>query len=219
MVKAKIYEIDRQGTKKTGGVSVTCDFNPYEYSVSKSNSWVYTSKNRKDAPDAEFKKAGEQTLKLSLFFDTFEEQEKDVSKTTELLWKLMESKTRKQGKKNKKVPPPEVAFEWGVFFFRAVITQMTQQFTLFLANGTPVRAKVDATFAQYKDFKDYRRQNPTSGGGPIAQVWPVVAGDRLDIIAAEVYGDPRDWRRIAEHNGIINPMQVRAGQRLEIPLD
>ncbi|MCA9938755.1 MAG: LysM peptidoglycan-binding domain-containing protein, partial [Anaerolineales bacterium] len=164
-------------------------------------------------PHVEFKKAGAQTLRLKLIFDSYEAQT-DVSETTRLLWKLMESKTRQNGNRTEKVPPPEVAFSWGVFRFVSVITNMTQKFTLFLANGTPVRAEVDITFTQHKDVEDYGRQNPTSGGGPTERIWQVTAGDRLDTIAAAVYNDATKWPLIAAHNGLVNPHRLRPGQRL-----
>jgi nucleoid-associated protein YgaU len=115
------------------------------------------------------------------------------------------------------VPPPEVAFEWGVFRFVAVITEMTQKFTLFKMDGTPVRAKVDITFTQHVDVNDYPGQNPTSGGGPIQRVRQVIAGDRLDTIAYELYGDSAKWRVVAEYNHLDDPLSLRPGQRLTIP--
>lgn len=218
LVAARIYEVDDSGEEKGGGISVPCMFNPFEYTVSKSNSYEEKSKNNSDVPHVEFKKAGAQTLKLGLSFDTYELNE-DVSLTTNKLWKLMESKTRDEGSSENKVPPPEVAFEWGVFRFVSVITNMTQKFTLFLNDGTPVRARVDVTFTQYKDLNDYPNQNPTSGNGPIARVWRVVAGDRLDNISAKVYGDTTKWRLIAKYNNIVDPLQLRSGQLLTIPQD
>ncbi len=218
LVTAKIIEVDNKGKNKGGGITISCMFNPFEYTVSKANSYEEKSKNNSDVPHVEFKKGGPQTLKLSLTFDTYEKQQ-DVSKLTNQLWKLMESKTRREGNKDKKVPPPEVAFEWGVFRFVAVITDMTQKFTLFKPDGTPVRAKVDVTFTQHIDVDDYGGQNPTSGGGPVQRVRQVVAGDRLDTIAYEVYGDATKWRTIAASNHITNPLALRAGQQLTIPMD
>jgi hypothetical protein len=138
-----------------------------------------------------------------------------VSKTTVELWRLMEPV--QEGSDNQKKEPPRVAFEWGVFLFRAVITNMTQKFTLFTKDGVPVRAQVDVTFTQYEDEKNYKHQNPTSGGGPIERIWVVVRGDRLDTIAATVYGDATNWRRIAEYNGLLNPLILTPGQRFIIP--
>jgi nucleoid-associated protein YgaU len=213
---ARIFEVDASGEAKSGGVSVDCMFNPYEYSVTKTNSYKEERQNRSDVPSFEFEKAGPQTLKLTLVFDTYE-SDADVSLTTNGLWKLMESKTRREGTRNKKVPPPEVAFEWGVFRFVAVITDMTQKFTLFKPDGTPVRAQVDVTFTQHKDVNDYPNQNPTSGGGDVERVWRVIAGDRIDTIAYEVYGDATRWRVIAEANHLAYPVKLRAGQQLLIP--
>jgi hypothetical protein len=216
--KAQVYEVDEAGKGKRDGVGVECMFNPFEYTVSKTNSYTEDPKNNSDTPQFQFTKAGAQTLRLSLTFDTYE-QDTDVSRITSQLWKLMESKTRNEGNKNKKVPPPEVAFHWGVFHFIAVITDMTQKFTMFRQDGMPVRAKVDVTFTQHKDVNDYPGQNPTSGGGPIERVRQIVAGDRLDLIAAEVYRDATKWRLIAERNKIDNPLALRPGQQLMIPED
>jgi hypothetical protein len=215
---ARIYEVNDAGEEKSGGVSVGCMFNPFEYAVSKTNTYKEERQNRSDVPSFEFEKAGPQTLQLSLVFDTFESGD-DVSLKTKKLWKLMESKTRRSGNRNRKVPPPEVAFEWGVFRFVAVITQMTQKFTLFKSDGTPVRATVEVTFTQHKDLNDYPNQNPTSGGGDIERVWQVIAGDRIDTIAHEVYGDATRWRTIAEYNQLDNPLQLRSGQQLIIPAE
>ncbi len=213
---ARIYEVDNAGEEKGGGVSVNCMFNPYEYTVTKTNTYKEERQNRSDVPSFEFEKAGPQTLKLNLVFDTYESDE-DVSLTTNKLWKLMESKTRKEGKRTRKVPPPEVAFEWGVFRFVAVMTEMTQKFTLFKPDGTPVRASIEVTFTQHKDLEDYPRQNPTSGGGDIERVWRVTAGDRIDTIAYAVYGDASRWRAIANYNHLDDPLTLRAGQQLIIP--
>lgn len=213
LVAARIFEVDDNGNE-TGSNAVSCMFNPFEYTVSKSNTYSERSRNRSSTPQIEFQKAGAQTLKLSLTFDTYEAGE-DVSQTTNKLWKFMEPK--QEGSGDDKQPPPEVAFEWGVFHFVAVITQMTQKFTLFKNDGTPVRAKVDVTFTQHKDVNDYPNQNPTSGGGPIQRVWSVTGSDRLDTIAASVYGDATKWRRIANYNDISNPLTLRPGTRLTIP--
>lgn len=216
LVAARIFEVDDSGEEKGGGVSVDCMFNPYEYTVTKQNTYQDKSRNRSSVPQVEFKKAGSQTLKLTLLFDTYEGSE-DVTLTTNKLWKFMDPKTRESGSDNRKVPPPDVAFEWGVFRFVAVITQMTQKFTLFQPDGTPVRASVDVTFTQHKDLEDYPNQNPTSGGGEIERVRRIVAGERLDLIAYEMYGDATKWRLIAERNRLRDPLALKPGQTLTIP--
>ena len=48
-------------------------------------------------------------------------------------------------------------------------------------------------------------------------MWRVIAGDRLDTIAFEVYGDATKWRTIAAYNRIVNPLKLEPGQQLIIP--
>lgn len=206
---AKIYD-----EAKT--ITIDCMFNPFEYKITKTNEYTEEPKNRCDVPHVEFRKSGTQTLTLDLYFDTYETGE-DVSKTTRKLMRLMESKTSQQGNQTEKIPPPAVVFDWGVFQFEAVIKQMTQTFTLFKVDGTPVRAKVNVIFTQHVDPEDYGPQNPTSGGGNVERVWRVKAGDRLDAIAYEVYGEATRWRFIAERNKIRDPLALRPGQTLVIP--
>lgn len=215
---ATIYESSEEGDKI--GSEVFCMFNPFEYTLSKSNQYAEDSQNQENTPQMSFKKAGAQTLKLSLMFDTYEEGT-DVSLETEKLWKFMKPKEPTADESNPdKKEPPRVAFSWGQFVFVAVITQMTQKYTLFDIHGIPLRAKVDVTFTQHDDRDDYirgQRQNPTSGGGPILKAWQVTRGDRIDMIASEVYGDATKWKHIAEFNEINNPHALTPGSQLLIP--
>jgi nucleoid-associated protein YgaU len=214
--KASIFEVDSSSRAPTGGKEVTCMFNPFEYTVSKSNSFAEpNAANGKNAPAAEFSKAGAQTLKLNLIFDTYGTNQ-DVRTETDKLWEFMAVKSQ-PGKSKKS--PPAVAFCWGSFYFVSYITQMTQKFTLFDRGGIPVRAVVDVTFTQYIDEKDYKPTNPTSGGGPVDRAWLTVGADRLDNIAADVYGDATKWRLIANYNNITDPTAIRPGQYLVIPAE
>jgi hypothetical protein len=220
LVPATIYEADDFNVPKSGLEAVFCMFNPYEYTVSKSNSFMEKPKHPADTPQGELFKAGVQTLKLNLIFDTYETGD-DVSVETNKLWKFMMTKTKESNHQDEKIEPPQVAFQWGAFRFVAYITSMTQTFTLFTNKGRPVRAKVDVTFTQYNDVNDYdyRLQNPTSRGLANERIHQVVSGDRLDAIAWETYRDSTKWRAIAAHNGISNPLALRPGQRLRIPFD
>lgn len=223
---ARIMEVDEKGYYVTDGLIVHCMFNPYEYSISKSNTFDEKSAVNQDTPTAELSQSGAQTLKLNLFFDTSletVEANKNVTKVTNDLWRFMSVKEAKvnqaRSSAQEKKQVPLVAFHWGVFYFVAYITDMTQQFIHFLPDGMPVRAKVDVTFKQLIDIDDYPNQNPTSGGGPLKQIWQVGAGDRLDLIAARVYQDASKWRLLANYNNLVDPRQLRPGQRLLIPFE
>ena len=214
LASARLYEATADGDAKRGGLEVRCSFNPFEYTVSQTNSYGYKPKADAETK-VEFKSAGPQTLKLNLIFDSFENKAtRDVSQTTNELWQLM---TPEGITKIKKPDAPFVIFEWGVFKFLAVITNMTQKFLLFDHDGVPLRAKVDITFTQHKSEKpDYQSLAKWKSQTP-AQTASVTSGDRLDSMAAENMGDPANWRDIATANNITNPLALRPGQSLLIP--
>ena len=62
-------------------------FNPFEYSVTKSNTYDERPRNNADTPQGEFFKSGSQTLKLNLTFDTYESGE-DVSQEKEQIMEI-----------------------------------------------------------------------------------------------------------------------------------
>ncbi len=198
------------------GEPVRCMFNPHEYTLSKQNRWQRGETKGKNVPRLKFSQGGSQTLKLQLFFDTYAEGT-DVRTHTDPLWRMMMVNTDKTNPRSNKSEPPPVMFQWGGLAFEAVITSMTQKYTLFLQDGTPARATVDITLEQLRDEEDFAGQNPTSGGGEAPKTRVVHAGARIDLIAYEEYEDAAQWRRIAEANGLIHPLRLRPGQRLVVP--
>ncbi len=201
--------------KDTGEI-VRCMFNPHEYTLSKQNRWVRGETKGKNIPRLKFSQGGAQTLKLQLFFDTYAEGT-DVREYTDPLWDMMMVNADKVNPRSNKSEPPAVQFRWGGLAFDAVITAISQKFTLFLKDGTPVRTTVDITLEQLSDDRDFARQNPTSGSEASPRTHVVQAGERLDLIAYQEYGDAGRWRLIARANGLTNPLRLRPGQRLVIP--
>jgi len=201
---------------KDTGETVRCMFNPHEYTLTKQNRWERGETKGKNVPRIKFSQGGAQTLKLQLFFDTYADA-LDVRLHTNALWNMMMVNSAKVNPRTNKSEPPPVIFQWGGLAFEAVITNLSQKFTLFLKDGTPVRTTVDISLEQLGDEEDYPRQNPTSGGGEAHKTRILQAGERLDLIAHQEYEDATQWRLIAEANEIRNPMRLRPGQRLVIP--
>jgi hypothetical protein len=116
-----------------------------------------------------------------------------------------------------KSAPPEVAFSWGRLYFKAIITNMTQKFTLFTPEGMPVRATVDVTLVQMFPDNEFPEQEPSAvPTQPAIQAITATQGDRIDNLAAQT-GDPSNWRALAEQNNINNPLNLVPGQQLKPP--
>jgi nucleoid-associated protein YgaU len=196
------------------GRTIHVMFNPNEFSISKSNLWFDQKTIGKNQPDTVFISGQPATMTVRLFFDTYDEK-MDVRYHTDKIAKLMEVSVREEGERNK-LRPPKVIFGWGLIWtFTSVITQVNQRYTLFLPTGTPVRATVDVTLRQFESER-FGNQNPTSGGGGGRRTHLVAAGETLDLIAFQELGDARLWRRLAEVNGITDPLNLVPGSVLAV---
>jgi nucleoid-associated protein YgaU len=217
LVKAVIINLDTNER-------VECLFNPKEYTFKKDNKWEQKKVSGGNVPQLTFGGGQPATLDMELFFDTYAEsrsggQARDVRKAyTDAVWRLMIVDEKLKDKKNKKGRPPTVRFQWGsAWSFNAVLTSVSQKFTLFLPDGTPVRATLTVAFQQVKDEAHLAPQNPTSGGTGGERVWTVVEGDTLGWIAHREYGETRLWRRIADANGLGEVRRLVPGTVLVIP--
>jgi len=197
-----------------------CMFNPFEYTLSKQNQWAEEATKGKNTGSPNFVKGGSQTLKLTLYFDTQvhgDGQEKDVSKITDQLWEMMKIAESKDKKKTGKGVPPEVAFSWGRLYFRAVLTSMTQKFTLFNEDGTPIRCTADITLEQKVDRDDVHGKNDPPLPKEPEEVKKMIEGERTDILANNgPKGDPNAHREIAEKNNINDPNRIPPGTPLRM---
>jgi len=202
---------------------IPCMFNPKEYTFSKRNNWQPKSSKGNAVPHLEYGGGASASLKLQLLFDSLEDHAplmsagKDVRLFTRGLWDLMKPTKGSKNTQTGMGQPPICRFEWGHFWtFKAVIESLSQKFTLFAKDGTPLRAIVDVDFKQIEDEGQYPRQNPTSGGESGSRLYTVREGDTLSGIANEMYGDPTVWRTLARVNQIADPRRLRTGRVLLI---
>lgn len=192
------------------GAKVKCMFNPFEYTLSKSNTWKKQPSTGQNVPEVTFQQGGSQTLKLTLHFDGLEGSE-DVRKYTEPLWKMMMVDPTNKTTYDKS-EPPQVAFSWGKLYFKSVIKTMSQKFTLFNAEGIPLRCVVDITFEQLLEEDNYAgSQAELQSRVVIKQPAVVNAGDRIDNVAA---ANNTSMREVAEKNNVDNPLQLPPGTSL-----
>lgn len=198
--------------------TIECKFRPKEYTFQKQNQWNQGRATGHNAPRMEFSGGNPMTLQMELFFDTYEQRQDVRRQYTDKLAKLMMVADSTRDTRTRKARPPKCEFRWGnMWSFIAVVTSMTQKYTLFLPDGTPVRATVNVTFMQIEEEGNYPGQNPTSGGTPGNKMRVVKEGDTIDWIAHAEYGDPARWRHIADANNLSNPMDLPPGQVLAIP--
>jgi nucleoid-associated protein YgaU len=170
---------------------------------------------RFNAPGEAFGGGGSRQLSLKLFYDVTEPIEGRVIDDVRIETNKLAELTRIDRDLDR---PPVVQVTWGQapigsdFPFTGVITSLTQTFVLFTSEGKPVRANVDVTFTEFlKPELDQRETDPEM------TTYRIKRGDSLASIAAAMYGDPSQWRIIAEANNLDDPRALEIGRTLSIP--
>lgn len=210
LVKAQLNFHD----KVAGASPLEFQFNPTEMTMSKQANPVPQRTANGNAPDPQHVSGGSAMLRFStVWFDTYEEGVSVYSKyvsTLERMAHVDEDLHR----------PPHVIFMWGANFGAKAdqsptyvwqLADFSVTYTMFLPDATPVRASCTLTLKEVP-------QKPTQLKSPdTAHVRLLQRGDTLQALAAAEYDDPGQWRRIAEANGIDDPLALTPGRRLLIP--
>jgi hypothetical protein len=191
-----------------GQDSFTVPFNPNNYSLSKANQIAEAAVPGLNAPILQYVHGNTRTLDMELFFDTYEDGD-PVTDDTDNIYDLLLIDPSTHA-------PPICQVSWGTFVFQAVLDHVNGKFTLFLSDGTPVRATLNVTFKEYIDVDRLVRTEPTQSADH-RKLRVVKSGDRIDNIAGEEYGDPEKWRAIAEANHLDDPADFEPGDVLIIP--
>ena len=112
--------------------------------------------------------------------------------------------------------PPRVEFKWGVFSFKAVVEKLSQRFTMFLSDGTPVRATLNVTFKQFRSLSEQLEQ-PRRNSADKTKRRVFTSDDSLWHLAFREFREPKYWRLIARRNQIDDPFAVEPGDALVVP--
>lgn len=199
-------------------------FNPSEFAVERSNQFTEVSIPGLPSSLFQFVKGGARTITMDLFFDTYETGE-DVRLYTDWItgWdagamysKLTSGRTGLMDLDADLHAPPVCLFIWGSYIFQCIIERVSKRFTMFLPDGVPVRATLNVSLKEYRDFESQVKEISLQSAD-ITKRWIVKKGESLWLIAAKVYGDPALWRHIASANGINNPRLLAAGSELVVP--
>lgn len=199
-------------------------FNPAEYSIEKGNTFQSTSLPGLATPVTQFVTGNADTLSMDLYFDTYAKssrhgtvvQKEDVRNYTRKISNLMEIDPQLHA-------PPICEFTWGPplgtpegIQFAGIIEKVSQKFTYFLDDGTPVRATLNVTFKEYKTIEQQLAEMKRQSGDR-TKLRVFKEGDALWLLANTEYADPGLWRVIADHNRLENPRIVAPGTELELP--
>lgn len=216
------YQTSPSDTKFKGKIPVA--FNPASYTINRTVQYGNSQNDsgtviqQKNYPTLNYTGGNADTLSLELMFNKYEfthysNQVKYTSKDLNIVKdvKEIEALTLVKDTLHR---PPLCKFIWSSFAFEGYVTSFRANYTMFLDDGTPVRAKVALTIegAELGNDAKVPFQSPDRTKSRTLQ-----EGQQLWEIAYEEYENPEMWREIAKANGIKNPLDLKRGTRLIIP--
>jgi len=211
--------------KPGGPEPIPIQFNPAEYKITERSTYSERERTRKDDPVVSFGGNPMSTLNVRLYFNDDEPTTitSAVNSVADLLaGKTKDGMTKAIGKISSLTKidgdshaPPNAAFVWGSTQFIGFVQNVTTAYTMFDKSGKPLRATVDLTMMGYSAVADERASPLMSPDRTKAKT--MTEDSSLFSIAEREYGDAREWRRIADANDIMNPLDIPVGRVLKVP--
>lgn len=206
--KALVEVLDPTGESRDPPERLTVSFYPTEYRLGSRTRYDTASRPGRTDPTTQFVGGDPDTLSMELVFDTYETGG-DVRR------EYLDRFDRLLRNDEEGGAPPLCRVTWGSLDFTGALVSTDRRFTLFARDGTPLRARVGVQFTRVTS----REVEPAEASAPTEQrrVRIVERGDTLWAIAGEEYGDPTEWRTIADANGVEDPRTLRVGTELVVP--
>ena len=184
-------------------------FNPTQYRIEKSNTFVDVPIPGLEAPPIQFIRGNAEKLSLDLLVDTTDTLVDVRLRYTDQLRGLLDIQSELHA-------PAIVRFIWDRQIFRGVIESLSINYVLFSPDGTPLRAQLGLSLKEYRPIEEQIAKEKTTSPD-VDKAYTVRRGDTLSSVAAAAYGDPALWREIANANDIDDPRHLEPGRVLRVP--
>lgn len=112
--------------------------------------------------------------------------------------------------------PRYLQLVWGTMLFRCRLSELSIAYTLFKPDGTPLRARANATFVGYTDEVTLAKKAKKSSPD-LTHVLTVREGDTLPLMCWQVYGSSEWYPRVAAANGLAGFRDLAVGMELVFP--
>lgn len=112
--------------------------------------------------------------------------------------------------------PNFLMISWGTLNFACRLSTLKVNYTLFLSDGTPLRARVDATFVGYQSEKALAKK-ANAKSPDLSRVIQVKAGDTLPLMCYRLYGSSTYYLEVARKNGLVGFRNLVPGSEILFP--
>ena len=105
---------------------------------------------------------------------------------------------------------PYLKLVWGTLLFKCRLSALDITYTLFKPDGTPLRARANTTFEEFRTKAELERREKKKSA-ELPQLHTVRAGETLPLICYQTYGSSTHYPQVADANGLTDFPQSRSG--------
>lgn len=222
--KLLIYSFtDRQfqvkGVEQTNKPAFVAPINPESFSKNYKIEHDVQRPHGTGSAEVKFKSTAPEELKLDFILDgtgTMEGywEEYKSKPVNEQLKIFMDCAYNYQGDIHR---PNFLLIIWGSEIrFRCVLANLEVNFTLFKPDGTPLRARLSATFLDYQS-REQRMAEDNPSSPDLTHHRVIKQGDRLDLMTYGIYNDPKYFLQVAKANGLTSIRRLQPGNDIYFP--
>ncbi|NES68525.1 MAG: hypothetical protein F6K24_26470 [Okeania sp. SIO2D1] len=112
--------------------------------------------------------------------------------------------------------PKFLQIAWGDLIFDCRLQSVQINYTLFNRSGQPIRAELDTVFiGDIQDSKRIKKENKSSPD--LSHSRTVKSGDKLPLMAQEIYGNSAYYIQLARANNVNNLRKLKVGTNIKLP--
>lgn len=212
--KLIIEPFEDPGCSTSAGAAFTVMVNPDEYSRSYGIKYANQQGSGSSAAPMKFARSEPEGITLSFFLDGTGALASDTATDVETAITSFEKVAYEY---NGDIHSPNyLKISWGILIFKGRLQSYSVSYTLFKPDGTPLRAKVKATFKEAIDASTIAKKEGDNSPD-LTHVRTVVAGDTLPMLCQKIYKDPSMYLQVAKHNNLINLRRLTPGTELYFP--
>lgn len=112
--------------------------------------------------------------------------------------------------------PNYLILNWGTLVFKCKLSSLKVEYTLFQANGIPLRAKASCSFIQAIDASTLSKEANMKSPN-LTHLIEVKEGDTLPLLCYKIYGDSSYYLEVAKYNNLVNFRNLKPGAKLYLP--
>lgn len=112
--------------------------------------------------------------------------------------------------------PKYLQIQWGDLIFDCRLESVNVNYTLFNRSGQPIRTELDTVFIE--EIEDSKRIQKEKKSSPdLSHSRTIKAGDKLPLMAQEIYGDSAYYIQLARANNLNNFRKLKTGTTIKLP--